>query len=393
MPKRERGTGGLIKIKGCRYWYAQFYDKTGKQRRVSTKTEVKQEAQGKLRNLMSDNDRGVQFIGDVKKIRYGDLRAALLQNYVERGNKSLQVTADGTETIWGLKALDEFFEYEAATEDKPEKLGVPVTRLTTDAAREFVQKRLAEGAKNGTVNGSLALLRRMLSIAHEDGKIQVKPKIRLLKPGPARKGFLPREQFDKLLGHIPVNLKPLMTFLYFCGVRVGEALQIEWSQVNLDEALIRLEEEQTKNSEPRTVPLPDVLVTMLEQIEPKQGEVFDGTNLRKAWHKACVQAGLGTFTQVEGKPDPRYNGLIIHDLRRSAIKNLMKARVSEKVAMSISGHKTRDVFDRYHIVDTEDVMEAMRRVQESARTKHLVPNGEKSVKTVRPGRGRKLLTA
>jgi len=55
---------------------------------------------------LTDKDRGVQFVGDLNKIRYGDLRAALLQNYTEKGNKSLQVTADGTETIWGLKALE-----------------------------------------------------------------------------------------------------------------------------------------------------------------------------------------------------------------------------------------------------------------------------------------------
>jgi integrase len=388
MAKRERGTGGLIKIKGCRFWYAQIYDRKGKQRRYSTKTTVKQEAQSVLRNLLTDKDRGVQFIGDVKKIHYDNLRAGLLQNYVERGNKSLQTMADGSETIWGLKALDDFFEYEAPKEGKPGKRGVPLTRITTDAAREFAQKRLDEGAKNGTINGSLALLRRMLSIAHEDGKIQVKPKIRLLKPGPARKGFLRREKFDELLNHIPEKTRPLITFLYFCGVRLGEALQIEWSQVDLNAGLIRLEEEQTKNSEARTVPLPDVLITMLEAVEDKTGTVFDGTNLRKIWHKACAAAGLGTLTEVEGIADPRYTGLIIHDLRRSAIKNLMKAGVSEKVAMTISGHKTRDVFDRYHIVDTEDVLEAMRRVQ-NGRESH----SENSVKTLRPVHRRKLLTA
>jgi hypothetical protein len=63
------------------------------------------------------------------------------------------------------------------------------------------------------------------------------------------------------------------------------------------------------------------------------------------------------LTEVEGKPVPRYTRLIIHDLRRSAIKNLMKAGVPDKVAMSISGHKTRAVFDRCHIVDTGDVVE------------------------------------
>jgi integrase len=81
--------------------------------------------------------------------------------------------------------------------------------------------------------------------------------------------FLPREKFDALLSHIPEKTKPFITFLYFCGVRLGEALQIERSQADLAGGLIRLEGEQTKNSEPRTVPLPDVLITMLEAVEAR----------------------------------------------------------------------------------------------------------------------------
>ena len=114
--------------------------------------------------------------------------------------------------------------------------------MTTDAARDFAQKRLAEGVTNSTVNNSLALLRRMLRIAYEDGKISNVPKIRLLKANPARKGFLTREKFNDLLGKLPDDLKPLVTFLYYCGVRVGEALQVEWSQVDLDKPMIRLED-------------------------------------------------------------------------------------------------------------------------------------------------------
>ena len=128
---------------------------------------------------------------------------------------------------------------------------------------------------------------------------------------------------------------------------------------------------------------------MLEQREA--GLVFDGTNLRREWHRACVACGLGTLTEVEGKRDPRYAGLIVHDLRRSAIRNLMKAGVNEKVAMSISGHKTRSVFDRYHIVDTEDVVEAMKRVQRNGGRRTLA-HSAKSVKSSRKRVHRKLLT-
>jgi integrase len=356
---RERGEGGLFKMKGSRMWYGQWYAH-GKQIRVSLKTDVKEVAKKELRRLMNESDRGFIPESEARKVRYGDLRAALLHNYVERGNRSLQTTADGDETIWGLKPLDQFFGY------KDEKTpGLIVTHITIDKIREFAMKRMNKGLSNDTVNGSLRLLNRMFHLAKEDQKVQVMPVIRLLKNSAARKGFLTKQKFDSLVSFLPDNLKPLITFLYYCGVRLGEARQIEWTQVDLAGKLILLEEDQTKNDEARTIPLTEQLIQMLEAIKVKEGTVFDDTNLRKEWQKACVAAGLGTFTKVEGVPDKRYNGLIIHDLRRSAIKNMMKAGVNEKVAMKISGHKTRDVFDRYHIVDASDVLEAMQKVQNS----------------------------
>ncbi len=207
----------------------------------------------------------------------------------------------------------------------------------------------------------------MLVLAKKEKKIQDVPWIEFQKEPPARKGFLEMGQFEELLSQFPTVLRPLITFLYFCGVRVGEALQIDWSQVDLQRRLIRLEDEQTKNDEPRIVPLPSILVMMLKEIEPKVGKVFDATNLRKAWMQACSAVGLGRIIEVEGKKyDPRYEGLTIHDFRRSAVRNLINAGVPEKVAMSISGHKTRAVFDRYHIVSTADVSAAMQRVEVAA---------------------------
>lgn len=122
------------------------------------------------------------------------------------------------------------------------------------------------------------------------------------------------------------NLRPLVTFLCYCGCRVGETLQIEWSQVNLDARLIRLEPEQTKTDEARAVPLPSVLIDMLKPMKPKDGKVFDGTNLRKEWMNACAACELGRKIEV-GKPDPRYVGLVLHDQRRSAVRNLRIAGV------------------------------------------------------------------
>lgn len=362
--RRAKGEGSLIRRRGCRFWYASFYDAAGRQQRVSTKTPVKAKALVKLRVLMGDSDRGLAPVNS--KLTYGDVRAALIASYVERGNRSLHVLADGSEAIVGLRQLDEFCGYVPSLPDKPGNRGLPAVRLTTDFAREFARKRTAEGAGPAMVNRSLQCLRRMLNIAHEDGKIQIVPKIRLLKEPPARKGFLELPRFEELLAALPSHLRPLILLLYYCGARVGEALQIEWSQVDLEACTITLYEEQTKNSEPRIVPLPNVLVKMLREVEPKIGSVFDGRNLRKEWARACAAVGLGMMeerTSTNGNRWRQYSGLIVHDLRRSAVRNLRLCGIPETVAMKISGHQTRAVFERYNIVSSEDVRDAMRTVE------------------------------
>jgi integrase len=372
MTRRAHGEGSLLKRKGCRLWYAQFY-KDGRRVRVSTGESVRQKALEALRRLMGDSERGLAPMSGLKKIRYGHLRQALLDDYTTRGNRSLKVRSDGTETIAGLKQLDDYFQF---SETSP---GVSATRITTDAARDFARKRVKEGVSSATINGSLRCLRRMLNLAREDGKIQNAPKIHLLKEPPARRGFITQEQFDELVAALPTLLRPLVLFLYWCGVRVGEAMQIDWTQVDLDARTIRLEDDQTKNGEARILPLPSILVDMLKIIEPKAGQVFSSTNLRTEWASACASVGLGKTEEMkprtkDGFTWTRYTGLHVHDLRRSAVRNLINAGVPERIAMRITGHKTRAVFDRYHIVSTEDVSNAMRKLESAS-----LANGAKMV--------------
>jgi integrase len=366
MGRRAKGEGGLFKVRGSRFWYGQYVH-NGKQVRVSTGKTLKMEAQEVLRRLIGDRDRGLPPLPDAQKVRYADLRRGLIADYEAKGNRSLTTNADGEDYINGLPQLDEFFGYNA---DNP---GPPVTQITTDTSREFAKKRRSQGVGSAMVNRSLACLRRMLRIAHEDGKIQIVPKIRMLKEPKPRKGFLEQKKFDELLNLLPTHLRPLICLLYYCGTRVGESLQIEWHQVDLDARLIWLEDEQTKSEDPRVVPLHSVLVMMLREIEPKEGRVFSGVNLRTEWEKACAACGLGTRTKIEAKKNDdgsasvpawyKYKGLLVHDLRRSAVRNLRRAGESENVIMKISGHKTAEVFRRYNIVSTDDVTNAMRRLE------------------------------
>jgi integrase len=381
--RRPKGDGGLFKRAGCRFWYAQ-YVQDGKKVRVSTRETSKMAALGALRRLMGDAERGLAPLPQARKLRYADLRQGLLDDYRRKKNRSLTTDANGDETIHALYALDEFFGY------GPKNPGPRVSEIRPKTSSDFIRKRQDQGVGDAIINRSLACLRRMLRIAcYDDEVIQKVPKVHFLSEPAARKGFVEIPKFNDLLALLPTHLKPLILFLYYCGVRGGEAKQIEWPQVDLDRRLIRLEEEQTKGDEARYAPLPSELVMLLRAIEPKTGKVFDDTNLRVEWQKACAACGLGTRTLMQpkdenGYPWYRYEGLSIHDLRRSAVRNLVTiAGVPEKTAMRISGHKTRAVFDRYHIVSTADITDAMSKLELAA-----ARIGAKQVQNVLPAKSR-----
>ena len=160
--------------------------------------------------------------------------------------------------------------------------------------------------------------------------------------------------------------RPLITFMFFTGCRLGAAQKITWAMVNRDATEIELPGEITKSGDPLVLPLVgkglDRVSAMLQRMFRKDGPVFCTMNLRKAWYRACEKLGLGTYDKVQR----HYQGLTVHDLRRSAVRNLIRAGVPRGVAMTITGHKTEAVFERYNITDSADVRDALVKVGQYA---------------------------
>src|SRR5262249_14803955 len=94
---------------------------------------------------------------------------------------------------------------------------------------------------------------------------------------------------------------------------------------------------------------------------------------RPAWASACVRAGLYREVPTRGgKGTRKVVTMLRQDLRRTAVRNMVNEGVPERVAMTITGHKTRSVFDRYHIVSPADLQAAARKM-DRARAEMMAP--------------------
>src|SRR5207253_771078 len=144
-----------------------------------------------------------------------------------------------------------------------------------------------------------------------------------------------------------------LDFGYHSGWRRGEILTLEWRDVDRAAGIIRLRPELSKNAEGRVLALSAPLRNLIERRWDTRALgcpfVFhkDGHRIgdwRKTWKRACQAA--------------RLPGKLFHDLRRTVVRNLVRSGVPERVVMSVTGHKTRSVFDRYNIVSESDLRQA-----------------------------------
>jgi integrase len=227
-------------------------------------------------------------------------------------------------------------------------------QLSDGDVRRYVLDRQRAGAENATINRECAILRRAFRLARVPS-----PTIALLRENNVRRGFFDAPDLARVLAQLPAAVRPAIQFAARTGWRVSsEVLPLTWRQVDFAAGEVRLDAGTTKNGDARVFPLTDELRALLRAqrtsaarwktpyVFHRQGQPI--RSLRRAWTTACRRAGC---------PD-----MLPHDLRRSAVRALVRATVPERVAMQMTGHKTRSVFERYNIVSPDDLRVAADRL-------------------------------
>jgi Site-specific recombinase XerD len=236
--------------------------------------------------------------------------------------------------------------------------------VTADTLRTYVRSRQEIGRSNATINRELAGLKTAMKLG---GLLW--PNFPALKETGLRQGTYTREEVERLAGALPKHLVPVLWFAYHTGRRRGEILQIKWEDVNWEQRWITIRASTTKGGQPDCLPLTGALMELLMKLHivregtgerPKSPYIFlyrgmPFQEFSKSWKKSLQACGL---------PDK-----LFHDLRRTAATDLIEAGVSEQVAMAVTGHKTRSVFQRYHIVRQDAVREGLTVLQKH-REKH-----------------------
>ena len=328
-------------------WWMKFYV-NGRPVRESTGTAKLSDAKRMLDERKGRVAVGAPIPRRVDRIRYDEIAEDLRRHYETTGTRNLY-EADSR-----FKVLRPFFTNRR------------VVDIDSSLVSRYVEQRQGQGIANGTINRELEVLSKMLRLAYEYQKLLRMPVLHMLKEADPRKGFLEPAQFEAVRQWLPPDVQLAVTIAYTFGWRTqSEVLTLGLSQLDLQAGLLRLDPGTTKNDDARVVYLTPELQTLLtaqvervkqlsrqlNRIVPYLFPHFTGQyagmrlkDFRKAWATACRKAGMV--------------GMLRHDMRRSAVRNLVNAGVPERVAMTMTGHRTRSVFDRYHIVSPADLKAA-----------------------------------
>lgn len=311
------------------WWLKYYLPGKIKPTRVSSDTDDYEAAVAMLKQKMARAALKVQHTDDPDKVRVSQLLDLVVEDHRMAKRSS---TYDVDRRI--DKHLRPYFGHRLARE------------ITTTLLKQYIKGRLAFAAE-ATINKELAFLRRgfRLGFQNDPPLVERVPYFPMFHLENEREGIVSYEHYRLLRDSLPSYARTALVIAYHTGARKGEIRKIRTDRIDLRAGRIELAKKTTKNKTARYLPIYGDMCAELDMAfslcNPKcpfliQDEGVPVFDWEKSWKTASKLAGIPSS--------------IFHDLRRTALTNMIEAGLSEKEAMEISGHKTRYVFDRYHIV-------------------------------------------
>jgi integrase len=343
-----RGQGRVFQKNGSKKWHIEYWCR-GKQYREASGSYRESDAIKLLNRRLGEIGSG-RFLGpQVEKTTFEELGQMLVDDYRVNERKSLDRAKRS------IDRLGKFFGRNLALD------------ITPDRVSSYIRYRLDETppAKPATILNELAALKRMFTLGHRAGKVPARPPFPSIKVRNTRSGFFEEAELHAVLERLPEAIRSMIQFAYLTGWRIGEIRSITWRQVDFKAGVVRLEPGTTKNDEGRIFPFkasPELAVLLARQrqltsaLEREVGQIVPWVFHRRGrmiksfhmvWRRACREAGCP--------------GRFVHDLRRTAVREMERAGVSRSVAMKLSGHKTESIYRRYAIVSEADLADGVSR--------------------------------
>ena len=333
--------------KRVRYWIN--YVAAGKQRRelIGFSIEEAKTADGKRRTQKFENPRILVKIPE-ERMSFQQLTDWYC------GLEKVKSRAYYPTLKYNLASFNEVFGTYIVSNIKPADL------------ENYQAKRKAEGYSDSYVDHHIGAARNVVNkafdndmVSGETVKVFKRVKKLLKRNANARDRILSMDEVRAILTHAPRHTRAILATAFYSGMRRGEILGLTWDKIDMENRIIQLEANDTKDREPRKVPICGELFQVLKQVPRALHDnhvfLYKGnpvTDIRTGLEKACKEAGIeyGRFEK---------GGFIFHDLRHTFNTYMRKAGVPESVIMEITGHSTREMFDRYNTIDTEDAHRAI----------------------------------
>jgi integrase len=345
-----RGDGSAYE-RGKRWWIAYYVN--GKLHREPA-GKTKKSATDKLKAVHKALRAGTYLEPEQRQVTVNELLNEMLTQAENNGLKSARKLRSH------LQAVRRAFGERRALE------------ITTAMLARYWKDRTEAGRKPATVARELEALRRAFNYAAGQKPARFPkheiPTFEIPKTRNARQGFLTRADFEAIVAHLEdEDVRDFVLWFYWTGMRPNEIRQLEWSMLNRENVwTLTLAAVAAKTGEGRVLavvgPLREIIERRLRarrldcrlifhrMSRGKPGQPVKDIRLR--WAAACKAAGLIAGRKVDG-------GVTPYDLRRCAVRNLIRSGTHETVAMKITGHKTRSTFDRYNIASLEDISAAI----------------------------------